>query len=205
MATVEAAAARGKTGNSRGAPQKPADTEQSPLSRSRHPRITEPLLRPHPSCCSPAVCVLSLYRLCVAMTEGALARPDVDRTAAQSRANAHLAAAVAHHRENAMNARDTTHTRHLPSSSTLDRTLRIRGLPFGATTDDVIEFFRPLRLSSSSPVLCVPLEQRPPGEAYVRFKNREDAERGMRRHRAMMQRRFIEVFHVVDQKEIGRC
>ena len=36
----------------------------------------------------------------------------------------------------------------------------------------------------------------------MRFKSREDAERGMRRHRAMMQRRFIEVFHVVDQKEI---
>ena len=104
--------------------------------------------------------------------------------------------------------RHSRHHSHSPSpssSSSLERTLRIRGLPFGATTDDVTEFFRPLRLSSSSPVLCVPLDQRPPGEAYVRFKSREDAERGMRRHRAMMQRRFIEVFHVVDQKELDEA
>ena len=64
------------------------------------------------------------------------------------------------------------------------------------------DFFHPLPLAHHDPVLAVPLESRPPGEAYVRFRRVEDAERGMRRHKALMGKRFIEVFKVVDAAEL---
>ena len=64
------------------------------------------------------------------------------------------------------------------------------------------DFFSGLSLASHDPVLAIPLDNRPPGEAYVRFKHSDDTERAMRRHKALMGRRFIEVFKVVDAAEL---
>ena len=82
--------------------------------------------------------VLVFFSLCVAMTDVAQDRLADDHAAAQSRASAHLAdAAVRALAMDKASRHDSAHSSPSPSSSssTIERTLRIRGLPFGATTD----------------------------------------------------------------------
>jgi heterogeneous nuclear ribonucleoprotein F/H len=68
----------------------------------------------------------------------------------------------------------------------------MRGLPYSATEADIIQFFSPL-----NPLLVVVGyndDGRPSGEADVDFATHLDAEQAMKKHKAMMDRRYIELF-----------
>uniref|UniRef100_A0A8R1HRY6 RRM domain-containing protein n=1 Tax=Caenorhabditis japonica TaxID=281687 RepID=A0A8R1HRY6_CAEJA len=71
--------------------------------------------------------------------------------------------------------------------------IRIRGLPFEATEQDVHEFFTGLTLARLKFRLT---HGRPSGEAYVEFNSREDAGEALKFDRKEMKTRYIEVFTV---------
>lgn len=70
--------------------------------------------------------------------------------------------------------------------------VRMRGLPFQALERDITEFFAPLR-----PVQII-MEftdsGRPSGAASVEFATHDDAMKAMKKHKANMQHRYIELF-----------
>jgi len=70
--------------------------------------------------------------------------------------------------------------------------VRIRGLPFEATMEDVIMFFQGLVVLDV--VLAVRGDGRGSGEAFVVFSNPMDCQMALQRDRQNMGRRYIEVF-----------
>lgn len=77
--------------------------------------------------------------------------------------------------------------------------VRIRGLPWGSEPHDVQDFFYPLRLATEEPTTFIsgPGGRRT-GEAFVRFENESESEKALGYHKAMMGRRYIEVFPVTE-------
>ncbi|KAJ6409134.1 hypothetical protein OIU84_008767 [Salix udensis] len=57
--------------------------------------------------------------------------------------------------------------------------LRLRGLPFSAGKDDIMEFFKDFVLSEDSIHITMNSESRPTGEAFVEFANAEDSKAAM--------------------------
>lgn len=72
--------------------------------------------------------------------------------------------------------------------------LRMRGLPYSAEKDDVIDFFKDFVLSEDSVHITHNLEGRPTGEAFVEFANPEDAKAALAKDRMMLGSRYIELF-----------
>ncbi|PKI60188.1 hypothetical protein CRG98_019376 [Punica granatum] len=72
--------------------------------------------------------------------------------------------------------------------------LRLRGLPYSASKDDILEFFRDFNLSEDSVHIVFNSEGRPSGEAYVEFANTEDSKAAMTKDRMTLGSRYIELF-----------
>jgi heterogeneous nuclear ribonucleoprotein F/H len=72
--------------------------------------------------------------------------------------------------------------------------LRLRGLPFSAGKDDILEFFKDYELSEESIYIMMNLEGRPTGDAYVEFANAEDSKAAMSKDRKTLGSRYIELF-----------
>ncbi|XP_019164218.1 PREDICTED: heterogeneous nuclear ribonucleoprotein F-like isoform X1 [Ipomoea nil] len=72
--------------------------------------------------------------------------------------------------------------------------LRMRGLPFSAGKDDIIEFFKDFVLSEETVHITYNYEGRPTGEAFVEFACPEDAKAAMAKDRMTLGRRYIELF-----------
>ncbi|XP_015875875.2 uncharacterized protein LOC107412588 isoform X1 [Ziziphus jujuba] len=72
--------------------------------------------------------------------------------------------------------------------------LRLRGLPFSAGKDDIIEFFKDFVLSKDSVHFTMNSEGRPTGEAFVEFANAEDSKAAMAKDRMTLGSRYIELF-----------
>jgi len=76
------------------------------------------------------------------------------------------------------------------------RLVRMRGLPFTSTAEDVLEFLRPAEpVGGSHGVVfaCTP-DGRPTGEAYMEFSKSEDHQHALTRHKELLGTRYIEVF-----------
>ena len=82
--------------------------------------------------------------------------------------------------------------------------LRMRGLPFSATKEDIFKFFVGYNPVLDSIVLTYRNDGRATGEAYVGFASPEDAERAMALHRRSMGTRYIELF-ISNKDEQGRA
>lgn len=82
--------------------------------------------------------------------------------------------------------------------------LRMRGLPFSASKDDIYIFFEDYNTVSDSIVLTYRSDGRATGEAYVQFESGEDSKRAMDLHRKMMGNRYIELF-LSNKEEHGRA
>ncbi|CAM9834679.1 unnamed protein product [Chrysoparadoxa australica] len=63
--------------------------------------------------------------------------------------------------------------------------IRLRGLPWGASRGDIIQFFRPGVVAGDG-VTFVTRGGRATGEAYVRFASRDDAKVAMKKNREMI-------------------
>ncbi|XXG56511.1 hypothetical protein AAC387_Pa03g3898 [Persea americana] len=72
--------------------------------------------------------------------------------------------------------------------------LRLRGLPYSAGKDDVLDFFKDFGLSEDSVHIVVNSEGRPTGEAFVEFANATDSKAAMVKDRMTLGSRYIELF-----------
>ena len=82
--------------------------------------------------------------------------------------------------------------------------LRMRGLPFSSTKEDIFHFFEGYNPLQESIVLTYRNDGRATGEAYVGFASPEDSKRAMELHRRMMGSRYIELF-ISNKDEQGRA
>ncbi|KAL3828191.1 hypothetical protein ACJIZ3_016993 [Penstemon smallii] len=72
--------------------------------------------------------------------------------------------------------------------------LRMRGLPFSAGKDDIIDFFKNFTLSEESIHITFNHEGRPTGEAFVEFASEDDAKAALAKNRMTLGSRYIELF-----------
>jgi heterogeneous nuclear ribonucleoprotein F/H len=77
--------------------------------------------------------------------------------------------------------------------------LKLRGLPFSATKDDIITFFDDKSLGVSPLVhdsihIVLSVDGRPSGVAFVEFVSAEDAKTAMIKDRSSMGTRYVELF-----------
>ena len=82
--------------------------------------------------------------------------------------------------------------------------LRMRGLPFAASKEDIIQFFEGYNPVPESVVLTYRNDGRATGEAYVGFSSPDDAKQAMELHRRSMGNRYIELF-ISNKEEQGRA
>ncbi|CAG7723426.1 unnamed protein product [Allacma fusca] len=74
--------------------------------------------------------------------------------------------------------------------------IRMRGLPFECSKEDVLQFFGGLDVVSNGIQLMFDSMGRSSGEAYVHFKSKEIAEKALLRDRQCIGHRYIEIFRV---------
>ncbi|MQL79097.1 hypothetical protein Taro_011538 [Colocasia esculenta] len=72
--------------------------------------------------------------------------------------------------------------------------LRMRGLPFSAGKDDVLDFFKDFEMSENSVHVVLNSDGRPTGEAFVEFANADDSKSAMAKDRMTLGSRYIELF-----------
>ncbi|KAK6119775.1 hypothetical protein DH2020_046479 [Rehmannia glutinosa] len=72
--------------------------------------------------------------------------------------------------------------------------LRMRGLPFSAGKDDIIDFFKKFILSEESIHIIFNFDGRPTGEAFVEFASADEAKAALAKDRMTLGSRYIELF-----------
>ena len=74
--------------------------------------------------------------------------------------------------------------------------VRLRGLPFSASADEVLDFFDGLEVvgGAEGVVFIWGRDRRPLGEAYVEFPSEEVQQEAMKQDRNKMGPRYIEIF-----------
>ncbi|KAG9449406.1 hypothetical protein H6P81_009371 [Aristolochia fimbriata] len=72
--------------------------------------------------------------------------------------------------------------------------LRLRGLPFSAGKDDILEFFKDFEISEDCIHIALNSEGRPSGEAFVEFTDAEQSKAAMVKDRMTLGSRYIELF-----------
>jgi heterogeneous nuclear ribonucleoprotein F/H len=84
--------------------------------------------------------------------------------------------------------------------------IRMRGLPFSSTKEDIINFFvsEGLKVIPDSIVLTFRGDGRATGEGYVGFESPEDSKAAMGLHRNTMGSRYIELF-ISNKEEHSRA
>ncbi|XP_019869700.2 heterogeneous nuclear ribonucleoprotein H-like [Aethina tumida] len=75
-----------------------------------------------------------------------------------------------------------------------DGCVRLRGLPFGCSKEEIAQFFTGLEIVPNGITLLTDYSGRSSGEAYVQFVNREVAEKALQKHREKIGHRYIEIF-----------
>lgn len=75
-----------------------------------------------------------------------------------------------------------------------DVVVKLRGLPWSATTEDIIKFFKDCSIlgGKTGVHMTTSREGRPSGEAFVEFESPEDVRRAIQRDRDHMGNRYIE-------------
>ncbi|XP_057688332.1 G-rich sequence factor 1 [Corythoichthys intestinalis] len=74
------------------------------------------------------------------------------------------------------------------------RVVRIRGLPFTCTENDIVRFFSGLEIVEKGITMVLNSRGRRTGEAFVWFSSQEAADEALRRDRDLIGNRYIEVF-----------
>jgi len=75
-----------------------------------------------------------------------------------------------------------------------DGVVKLRGLPFGAGKNDVIEFFSGMSIEDNGVLMLFDYQGRPKGECFVQFTTTEGAVKALEKNKASMGHRYIEVF-----------
>ncbi|XP_077376791.1 G-rich sequence factor 1 [Festucalex cinctus] len=74
------------------------------------------------------------------------------------------------------------------------RVVRLRGLPYNCTEDDIVRFFSGLEIMEKGITMVVNSRGRRSGEAFVWFSSQEAADEALHRDRQLIGNRYIEVF-----------
>jgi len=82
--------------------------------------------------------------------------------------------------------------------------LRMRGLPFTTTKEDIFSFFLEYDPVEGSSCLTYRSDGRATGEGYIAFSTPENARDAMELHRSVMGSRYIELF-ISNKEEHGRA
>ncbi|XP_071340023.1 G-rich sequence factor 1 [Trachinotus anak] len=72
--------------------------------------------------------------------------------------------------------------------------VRLRGLPFTCTEDDIVQFFSGLEIMENGITIVTDHRGRRSGEAFVQFSSQESADEALQRDREVIGNRYIEVF-----------
>ncbi|GJQ88331.1 hypothetical protein Trydic_g3807 [Trypoxylus dichotomus] len=75
-----------------------------------------------------------------------------------------------------------------------DGCVRLRGLPFGCSKEEIAQFFTGLEIVPNGITLLTDYSGRSSGEAYVQFVSKEVAEKALQKHREKIGHRYIEIF-----------
>ncbi|KAL8450085.1 hypothetical protein Emed_002667 [Eimeria media] len=87
-----------------------------------------------------------------------------------------------------------------PAANWTSSVLRLRGMPFNANEQHIVQFFQGFHMTAILPS-TIPIDGRPSGEAYVQFVDSNEAWRAMQlRNGARMERRYIELFPASKQE-----
>eukprot|EP00117_Sycon_ciliatum_P024212 scpid98834/ scgid5541/ Heterogeneous nuclear ribonucleoprotein F; Heterogeneous nuclear ribonucleoprotein F, N-terminally processed len=84
--------------------------------------------------------------------------------------------------------------RNVATSSKSESIVRLRGLPFGVTKEEIAHFFSGLEIVPNGITQVVDQYGRVGGEAYVEFTTPEGAEKALLKHKESLGHRYIEVF-----------
>ncbi|KAK6170836.1 hypothetical protein SNE40_019135 [Patella caerulea] len=72
--------------------------------------------------------------------------------------------------------------------------VRLRGLPFGCSKEEIAQFFTGLEIVPNGIMLPEDRQGRSTGEAYVQFSNQSIAEKALGKHKERIGHRYIEIF-----------
>ncbi|XP_054466799.1 G-rich sequence factor 1 [Anoplopoma fimbria] len=72
--------------------------------------------------------------------------------------------------------------------------VRLRGLPFSCTEEDIVQFFSGLDIMEKGITVVLDRKGRNSGEAFVQFSSQEAADEALKRDRQEIGNRYIEVF-----------
>ncbi|KAG7321398.1 hypothetical protein KOW79_015813 [Hemibagrus wyckioides] len=75
-----------------------------------------------------------------------------------------------------------------------DGLVRLRGLPFGCSKEEIVQFFSGLEIVPNGITLPVDYMWRSTGEAFVQFASQEIAEKALKKHKERIGHRYIEIF-----------
>jgi len=81
-------------------------------------------------------------------------------------------------------------------SGSSDCYVRLRGLPYECTKEDIYHFFHGLEIVSNGIQLMVDGMGRSSGEAYVQFTSKDQAHKALGKDREMIKHRYVELFTV---------
>uniref|UniRef100_A0A8C5VV14 RRM domain-containing protein n=1 Tax=Microcebus murinus TaxID=30608 RepID=A0A8C5VV14_MICMU len=70
----------------------------------------------------------------------------------------------------------------------------LRGLPFGCTKEEIVQFFSGLEIMPNGITLPVDFQGRSTGEAFMQFASQEIAEKALKKHKERIGHRYIEIF-----------
>jgi len=76
-----------------------------------------------------------------------------------------------------------------------DGFVRLRGLPFEATKNDIANFFQGFTITPYGITLTMDQDGRPSGEAYVEFTTVDQVEKALAKNKEKMGHRYIEIFN----------
>lgn len=75
-----------------------------------------------------------------------------------------------------------------------DAVVRLRGLPFGCSKEEIAHFFTGLEIVPNGITLLQDPQGRTTGDAYVQFASQELAEKAQQKHKERIGHRYIEIF-----------
>ncbi|XP_063046665.1 heterogeneous nuclear ribonucleoprotein H-like [Engraulis encrasicolus] len=75
-----------------------------------------------------------------------------------------------------------------------DGLVRLRGLPFGCSKEEIVQFFAGLEIVPNGITLPVDFQGRSTGEAFVQFASQDIAEKALKKHKERIGHRYIEIF-----------
>uniref|UniRef100_A0A0B7ASE3 RRM domain-containing protein n=1 Tax=Arion vulgaris TaxID=1028688 RepID=A0A0B7ASE3_9EUPU len=80
------------------------------------------------------------------------------------------------------------------SDNKADAVVKLRGLPFGCSKEEIAQFFTGLEIVPNGIMLPEDRQGRSTGEAFVQFASSQIAERALEKHKERIGHRYIEIF-----------